>query len=628
MEVETAVLQKKNTNETQKEEKYWQYHIRKRIYRHVPITLWIQRYNKMDGLADVIAGVTLGLTLIPQSIAYSALAGVSPQYGLYSAFMGCFVYVIFGSIKEVSIGPTSLMSLLTYEYTRNLTPDFVVVMCFLVGCVEFLMGFFRLGFLVDYISVPVTSGFQTATSLIIIVSQMKGILGVKFHSSGFMDNLCKLFIHANETKFSGDFALGISCIIFLIFMRKLKDIPISEDTTKKKVLKHTLWLLSTSRNFLIVVITSTIAFGFEYNGKEAPFALTKNVRSGLPPFQFPTPPTVDNHTYMWTELLIHPEFRNSIVVIPVIAVLANVAIAKAFTTEGTIDATQEMFALSFCNILGSFFQSMPTCGAFTRSAVANASGVRTPLAGLYSGILTVLALTFLTPYFHLIPRATLSAVLITAVVFLIDWEICKPLWTISKKELFVVVFTLITCLSFGVEFGLFVGVCVTVLNLVFKWARPEIDIETILIHNNSNTVEYNLVRPSMSVYFPAVDLVCNKVIKSAARPVVVDCHHFSNVDYTAAKALSTLIRTFKDRGQTLIFFHISPKLCRTLQHAGCESLVHANTDGELYSLLFGYDLADFSDKPFQVLRGIECIANSKDAVPLLKSPQRRMSALE
>lgn len=188
------------------------------ILHRVHILSWITKYDKSLALSDFIAGLTLGLTMIPQSIAYAALANLPSQYGLYSGFLGSLIYVFFGTIKEVSIGPTSLMSLLTLQYTFNKPVEVVILLTFLVGIVELLMGVFRLGFVVDFISIPVTSAFTSATSLIIIASQLKGLFGIKYNSSNFADTVFQLFVHIDQVKW-GDTILSLLCIIFLLALR-------------------------------------------------------------------------------------------------------------------------------------------------------------------------------------------------------------------------------------------------------------------------------------------------------------------------------------------------------------------------------------------------------------------------
>ncbi|XP_068084543.1 sodium-independent sulfate anion transporter [Anabrus simplex] len=564
------------------------------LIQHVPILSWLPHYTKLDGVADVIAGLTIGLTMMPQSIAYASLAGLSAEYGLYSAFMGSLVYMVFGTIKEVSIGPTSLMALLTFEYTQDLPIEFVVLLAFLAGCVELLMGILKLGFLVDFISAPVTSGFTSATSVIIIVSQMKGLLGIKFKSQNFIDNLRQLVIHAPGTRL-WDAILGFSCIIFLLALRQLNSIPVgpkdpSMRTPRHKMIKKGLWFISICRNALIVLISSVIAFKLDASGQ--PFILSGKVAPGLPPAGLPPfSAQVGNHTYTFPEMC--QELGMAILLVPIVAVLANVAIAKAFTTGASLNATQEMLTLGLCNIFGSFFQAMPTCGAFTRSAVSNSSGVRTPMSGLYSGTLILLALSFLTPCFYFIPRATLSAVLISAVIFMIEWQVALTLWYTSKREFALLVLTFLACLCQGVEVGLLVGTGVNILFLLYLWARP-----TIAIEKQKNCVggEYLIVTPDIGLFYPSVDFLRIEVCKAAVSqgegvlPVVINCSNFKGVDYTTAKAVQMLLNDFEKRRQVLVFYNLKPNDVAIFHGAKVENLQYCNSEEELIDLLFGEKL--------------------------------------
>lgn len=560
---------------------------RKRLRRHVPILKWLPNYRKGDLVADLVAGLTLGLTMIPQSIAYAALAGLTAQYGLYSTFMGSFLYVIFGTIKEVSIGPTSLMALLTFEFTKDHPFEFIVLLTFMAGCVELLMGLLSFGFLVDFISSPVTSGFQSATSIIIIASQLKGLFGLRKIKTGrFVENVILLGQKIHETRF-GDLLLGLSCCVILLSLRKLKDIQIGRSgdlSPRQKMLKKALWFISISRNAIVVLVSCLIAFLFEYNGY-SPFILSGNIPSGFPPFRFPAfSAEVNNATYAFTDMC--NEIGSGIFILPLVAVLANVTIAKAFSSGEPVDATQEMLTLGICNITGSFVSSLPTCGAFTRSAVSNSSGVRTPMAGLFSGSLILLVLMFLTPYFYYIPRATLAAVLICAVIFMIDYKTCFILWRGNKRDFCCSVVTFSSCLALGVEVGLLVGVAVNVGQLLYLWARPSISIQI----KNTAGGDYYLVTPDIGLFFPAVDFLRSELNKNCQRnlPVVIDCLHFKGVDYTTAQGISDISRDYNRRGQRLLFINMIPRIFEQLKDVKVDLDVRQCTscDEEINDILF------------------------------------------
>lgn len=529
------------------------------LQKHIPIFRWLKNYTREDAICDFIAGISIGLTMIPQSIAYAALAGLSPQTGLNSAFMGCMIYAFIGTIKEVVIGPSSLMALLTYQYTHHLNLDFVVLLCYLCGIVEFIMGVFRLGFLVEFISAPVVSGFTTATSVIIVVSQMKGLIGINFESNGFMDTLYQIFAHLHNIRW-GDTSLGVICVIILLIMRKAKELNVPETWKYANFVKRALWLLTLGRNFLIVVATSFIAYLYKNNGYQAPFLTSKPVEGGIPtPILPPFSTQIGNKTYDLVEMV--TELKTGCIIIPIIAVLANVAIAKAFV-NGPVEATHEMLTLSICNVIGSCVQSMPTAGAFTRSAVASASGVRTPIAGLYSAGLIMMALGFLGPYFHYIPKATLSAVLIAAVVFLIDWEIFPSLWKKSWLDFTCVIVTLMSCLAIGVEVGLLTGVLIGVADLVYKASRPPINIDL--------GKEVIIVSGRNGLYFSATNYFNDQLqmYASGSDTVAIDCSTFTGIDFTAAKGLASLINSFQKRGQKVMLVSVPTNWRELLLSAG------------------------------------------------------------
>ncbi|XP_022917078.2 sodium-independent sulfate anion transporter-like [Onthophagus taurus] len=505
------------------------------VLNRVTILKWITKYNKIDLIADLIGGVTLGVTMIPQAIAYASLAGVPPEYGLYTAFMGSIIYVFFGTIKEVSIGPTSLLSILIFSYTDGLSLDHVILLCFLSGLIVFLMGVLKLGFLIDFISTPVTSAFTTATSIIILSSQIKGLLGINIDGKGLVELYKKIFQNLHQTKIP-DFLLGLSATSFLLIIRYICQKKVSNKKWKKA-----LWLLSNSRNGLIVAITSSIAYQMIQNGKRVPFILTGNIPAGLPPLSFPNTTTIhNNQTINLHEMILN--LGSGTIVIPLVAVLQNIAIAKAFS-NGVVDATQEMITLGLANMLGSFVQAIPASGAFTRSAVSNASGVRTPLAGFYAASIILMALGFLTPYFYYIPKATLSAVLIAAVIFMIDYKIVFKLYPKHKFDLVTYSTTLILCLSCGVETGLFVGIIISTGNLLVPWCRPKIILN---VNSDKNGMNYIIVKLEMGFYFSAVNYV-TEIIKNEPKslPIILDFSNIKDVDFTAVEGIKTLIMNAK-----------------------------------------------------------------------------------
>ncbi|XP_025200768.1 sodium-independent sulfate anion transporter-like isoform X2 [Melanaphis sacchari] len=532
-------------------------------------------------MGDMIAGITIGLTMIPQSIAYASLANLSPQVGLYSSLIGGFIYMNLGTVKQVSMGPTSLMALLTYEYTKNLTVEYVVLLTFMCGIIEMLMGLFKLGFLVDFISTPVTSGFTTATSIIVVMSQVKGILGVRFKGDTVKDILEKLIEHFHERR-TGDMVLGLGAIVVILTLRELRNVPVTG------ILKKVFWFISLSRNTSVVLLAMLITYLFESSGIPLPYLTSDTAKTGLPSLRFPPfGYTSGNTTVTLPEMLY--EIRSAIFIIPLVSVLANVSIAKTYANGGIVEATQEMLALGMCNIAGSFIMSMPTCGAFTRSALSQASGVQTTLSNIYASGLILLAILFLTPHFHLIPRAILSSILISAVLFMVDYQIVKPLWKTSRAELFVTMVTLLISLFFTVEIGLLAGICANIIHLALMWSRPKLKIELI----KSKGVEFVLITPNNGLYFPAIDYLYREIMRIpkqegyAKIPLVINCAHLKGLDYTAAKGLSLISSEIQAKDQRFIVLNASEKMRYVCRKSGCKSMVFCNSLDALPSVILG-----------------------------------------
>ncbi|XP_071568572.1 sodium-independent sulfate anion transporter [Temnothorax nylanderi] len=544
------------------------------IKDRIPILKWMPQYKLKDALGDLVAGLTVGLTLIPQAIAYAGLAGLDPQYGLYSAFAGSFVYIFFGTCREVNIGPTALLSLLTWTYASGI-PEYAALLCFLSGCITILLGILRLGFLIEFISIPVVSGFTSAASVIIACSQIKSLLGLNIHGESFVEIWAGLVQHVADTKIP-DLILSCCCILTLLGLKHLKDREVAGTKLKKF-----LWTIGTARNALVVVLCAVASYIFETHGG-APYILTGHIDAGLPTVE--PPPfsrTVGNQTETFIDMA--KKFKFGILVIPLISIIGNVAIAKAFSHGMPLDATQEMLTLGLCNLVGSFFQSMPVTGSFSRSAVNNASGVRTPLGGIYTGILVILSLSLLTPYFYYIPKATLSSVIISAVIFMVEIGMILPIWKCNKRDLIPAFVTFLACLFVGVELGILIGTLLDLAILVYLNARPTINIE----HRNISTIDYFLVRPSAGILFPAVDHLRMYLTKNPGMNVVLDCEHIDRIDFTAAQSISMMIKDFRKNNCQLIMLRANCAILTSIQSLSDKQILMARDEVDLIEILGG-----------------------------------------
>lgn len=357
----------------------------------------------------------------------------------------------------------------------KLNADLAVLTTFLSGCIIFLLGFFNLGFLMQFLSTPTILGFMNAATVTITSGQIRRLLGVRSGtSSEFLNSWETLFKHYKETKLY-DTLLGIFSLLILVGIRKL-----SQMNKKSMLLRY----LSISRNAIVVFGGISIAYLFHKNGVE-PFNLTGDIASGFPSISLPPFSTVhNNETYNFPEMI--SALGLSVVSIPVISVIEAVAIAKSFSKGKVVDVTQEMCALGLCNIASSFFSSIPITGSFTRSAVNHASGVQTTLGGIFTGAVVLLSLGVLTKTFFFIPKTSLAAVIIAAMFTMMEFRKVVEIYKTRRWDIVAFLGTFIVSLWKGLELGILVGVAINVLFTLYSTSRPEIKVERYRVRKYRN----------------------------------------------------------------------------------------------------------------------------------------------
>ncbi|SPP83370.1 sodium-independent sulfate anion transporter [Drosophila guanche] len=554
------------------------------LHRHVPITQWLPMYSPEWGIDDFIAGITLGLTIIPESMACALLAGLPARYGLCSAFIGPLIYMVFGSIDKVIIGPTSLVALVSVQFTVGRPIEFAFLLTFLSGIVQIIMGALRLGFIFEFISMPVIKAFSSATAILVIESQLKVLLGIKYLVAGLLSSVTTLSSRIDESNMA-DLIMGVCAIVFLLLLELLERVACNEN--HGKVLRICCRYLSTSRNTLIVLIAGIVTYIWLQQAGQVPYALSQNALATLPNF---TIPSLEIETparnYTFWEIL--KELNMGIIVIPIVGILTNISIGK-LTPKGLVDTNQELLTVGLCNMFGSCVQAMPSSGAFTRYAISTACGLKTPMANLYLGIIVLLALSYLSPYFNFIPEATLAAILICSIITLLDFKLPLRLWRDSKRDFATWLLCFCVCVLFGVEVGLFVSIVVTALHLLFLWARPEVRVKI----EELDEMQYIRVTPGNGIYFPAINYLRERVLKACTQAdfgitVVIDGHRITGLDYTAAQGISKLssdlCRQADAASSTLLILYRFPEhLKRLIDHT--ENLVFCETEDKVREFL-------------------------------------------
>jgi SulP family sulfate permease len=423
------------------------------IKKFIPILEWLPNYQKSWFKDDFGAGLTVGIMLIPQGIAYAMIAGLPPIYGLYTAMIPQIIYAIFGTSRQLAVGPVAMDSLIVASGVATLAEvgtehfiEFAILLAFIMGVLQVLFGMFKLGFLVNFLSRPVISGFTSAAALIIALSQLKNLLGVNLQKGNKIHELLiEVYNHISEINWV-TFAIGIISILILVFFKKLtKKIPAA----------------------LVLVILGIVAVKY-LNLNEIGVKIIGDIPQGLPAFKMPS-----------FSLDIIVDLFPIALTLSFIAFLEAISVAKAIELKHNnykVNPNQELIAIGMGNIVGSFFQTYPATGGLSRSAVNNQIGAKTPMAAIISSIIVGLTLLFLTPVFYYLPEAVLAAIIIVAVFGLLDFTVPKQLLKYSKRELVILNITLIVTATIGIKEGIFIGVVLSLGMLIYRSTKPHIAI--------------------------------------------------------------------------------------------------------------------------------------------------------
>ncbi|KAL1517830.1 hypothetical protein ABEB36_001546 [Hypothenemus hampei] len=499
------------------------------------------------------------MTEIPTGISLSMIAGIPSQYGLYSGIMGGITYVIFGGCKDINVGPTSLMSVFVRSKVAVMGPQGALAITLLSGISILMAGILRLGFLVDFFSFPVASGFTTAAAISIATSQLRQLFGITGTSpDGFIDEW-KSFIGDIGKVRMWDSLLGCASVLFLIGLRELRKFGSLKNkpewSKNRNILSKVIFYFCLSGNALAVITGISIAYIAEQYYNSTPLILAGQVDGGLPTFSLPPFSITWNNTYFnFSDIL--SEYGSLLVFCPLIAILEHIAIVKAFSKGKLVDPTQEMLALGIANVTSSFVQSMPVTGSFTRSTVNNASGVRTTMAGLITSCGIIIALALFSGIFKYIPKTTLAAVIIVAMFYLCHLSVIGVLWRTKKLDLIPFFVAVISCLLLSLEYGIIIGTGANLLFVLYESARPKLYFDKTFIRDQM----VYLVCLKGSLHFPSAEYIRYKILKQCQEEkstVIVDGEFVRTMDATTANSFKHLLEDFEVRNIKLMFWNFN-----------------------------------------------------------------------
>ncbi|WP_424355576.1 SulP family inorganic anion transporter [Methanobacterium sp. MBAC-LM] len=506
----------------------------------LPITRWARSYDKEWLRPDIIAGITVGAFTIPEAMAYVSLAGLPPEIGLYSAMIALLVYMIFGTSKQLSIGPTSTISILVGSTIGSLmavnTGQYFMMaslVAVMVGILALISWALRLGFIIKFISKTVLTGFLAGLALYIASGQLPTLLGIPGGSGTFFNRMYYLFMHINQVN-PATLIIGIGGILFLILATK-----------KFPKLPNTLFLVLGS--IAVVTLANLASLGVKIVG---------SLPQGLPAMIIPDPALID---------------INILITLAVTVFLVSYVEGYIFASEYAaknnykVDKNQELLALGASNVAVGLFQGLPIGGTLSRTAVADESGAKTQLAGGVSGLVLLLVLVLFTGIFYNLPQAILAAIVLYVIRGLVDIPHFRKIYNFNKIEFTVAVVTLLTVLFIGALEGIVIGVILSVISLLKNMYNPHIAI----LGRIPGTVQYLdikrrpeaeiashtlIVRVDGSQIFLNTENVKNTIIDLVdgkykdTKLFVLDFEATSFIDYSGIEMLEELVDELKSRG--------------------------------------------------------------------------------
>lgn len=526
----------------------------------LPILEWGRSYDRDTLAADALAAAIVTIMLIPQSLAYALLAGLPPEAGLYASIAPLLVYAVFGSSRVLAVGPVAVVSLMTAAaIAPHAAPGAAgywpaaLVLALLSGAMLLALGLLRMGFLANFLSHPVISGFITASALLIAASQLKTLLGVPAQGETLPALLLSLARHARHTHLL-TLALGAGAIAFLFWVRKgLQPLLVRLGMDARAA-----DMVAKAGPVAAIVLTTALtwAFGWERQGVKVVGA----VPNGLPPLTWPP-----FDAALWRDLAVPA------LLISVVGFVESVSVGHTLAARRRqrIVPDQELVALGASNLSAAFSGGFPVTGGFARSVVNFDAGARTPGAGVLTAAGIALASLLLTPALYYLPQATLAATIVVAVLSLVDLHVLKDTWTWSRPDFAAVFVTLAATLLLGVEQGLVAGIAVSLALHLFRTSRPHIAVvglvpgtqhfRNVLRHDVRVSPRLLSLRVDESLYFANARALEDAVHQEvASRPqlqhVVLQCTAINDIDASALDSLEAVLQRLRDAG---IALHLS-----------------------------------------------------------------------
>ncbi len=533
----------------------------------------LRGYNRETFASDALAAVVVTIMLIPQSLAYALLAGLPAEMGLYASIVPLAVYALFGTSRTLSVGPVAVLSLMTASSVGNVaaagTADYAtaaVALAALSGLMLVLLGLLRFGFVANFLSHPVISGFITASGLLIGLSQLRHLLGIDAGGSNLVQIASSLATELTDTNVA-TVVTGIGALLILLWSRRFLA-PLLQRFGLSPA-----GAVMASRGGPVLAIVATTCASYYLALAPRGVALVGEVPRGLPAFSLP-----NLNLELWSSLAVPA------LLISLIGFVESVSVGKTLAAKRRqrIEYDQELIALGAANIGAALSGGFPVTGGFARSVVNFDAGAQTQLASVMAAGGIALAAVLLTPVLHYLPKATLAATIIVAVSSLVDWRVLRVAWRFSRADFAAVAITISATLLFGVEMGVVCGVLASVSLHLHNTSRPHVAvIGAVPGTEHFRNVERHAVitypsivslRVDESLYFANASFLENLVYAQVAeRPelkhVILQCAAVNSIDLSAVEALEAIDQRLAELGITLSLSEVKGPVMDTLRRS-------------------------------------------------------------
>lgn len=525
---------------------------------------WIRGYNRSRFSSDLFAGLTVGVVLIPQSIAYAILAGAPPIHGLYASLIPLLVYAVLGTSRHLSVGITAIDGLLVAAGLAALAPTssdaymvHIFTLAMMVGVIQLVMGFLRFGFVVNLLSRPLIAGFTAAAALIICLSQLGALLGIETpRSLNAVTQVMSLFERVAELH-PASFAISIAGISILLLGRKFaKKFPSA---------------------LLAVVVTALAVFFMDL--ESGGVAIVGSIPGGLPSFRLPEFGIESIQALFPTAIMLAlVQFMNVI------------SLGKVFAARSgdQVRPNAELLALGAMNVSSSVMGGLPVSGSFSRTALNVEAGATSPMSSAIAAVFVGLALLFFTPIFYFLPIPVFASIIVVSALGLIDISEIRFLWKTKARDGFIASFTFLATLLFGIHQGVLTGVALSVIAVMYRISRPNVAILGHLegtrtfrgMRDHGDAKQFDgvlILRIDASFSFANADRLREVIMKQASgkdiRAIILDASSINDLDTTALAILSDTHEALSKREIEFYMSGTKMAVVKVLQSSGVHDTI-------------------------------------------------------